>query len=128
MNSKEVGNCGELIAAQKCIQHGYSVSFPYGNSSHYDMLIDNGKKISRIQVKTVTPKKKILLAGLFRSCYSKELGKNNRSKRVRYTEDEIDAFIVVNSETSDCYWIEIDDSRITPSGNIIINIDNDLKF
>lgn len=44
----------ELRCAEKFIELGFSVSFPYGNIDRYDMLVDTGKKIFRVQVKTAS--------------------------------------------------------------------------
>lgn len=42
----------ELRCAEKFIELGFSVSFPYGNADRYDILVDTGNRIFRVQVKT----------------------------------------------------------------------------
>lgn len=42
----------ELRCAERFIELGFSVSFPYGNADRYDMLVDTGNRIFRVQVKT----------------------------------------------------------------------------
>ena len=54
-NEKQIkGITTELICMQKFIELGYIVSVPYGNNSRYDLLVDNGKSIWRIQCKAAS--------------------------------------------------------------------------
>lgn len=49
---QQKGILTELRCAEKFLELGFSVSFPYGNADRYDMLVDTGNHIFRIQVKT----------------------------------------------------------------------------
>lgn len=51
---QQKGILTELRCAQKFLELGFSVSFPYGNADRYDMLVDTGNRIFRIQVKTAS--------------------------------------------------------------------------
>jgi len=51
-DTKRVGDLSELIVALRLAQAGYVVSKPYGENCRYDLLIDDGEIISRVQVKT----------------------------------------------------------------------------
>ena len=42
----------ELQAILFFVDKGFLVSIPYGNAGRYDLLVDNGQKIYRIQCKT----------------------------------------------------------------------------
>jgi hypothetical protein len=46
----------ELDFALACISKGATVSQPFGDNAHYDLLVDDGKKIHRVQVKKSSPK------------------------------------------------------------------------
>ena len=48
---------GELLAAEKLVEHGWSVSFPV-DTSPYDLVAAKGGKIQRIQVKSTIGLKK----------------------------------------------------------------------
>jgi hypothetical protein len=51
-DTKTIGELSELIVALRLAQAGYVVAKPYGENCRYDLLIDDGCKISRVQVKT----------------------------------------------------------------------------
>ena len=51
---QQKGLLTELRCAEKFIELGFSVSFPYGNADRYDMLVDTGSRIFRVQVKTAS--------------------------------------------------------------------------
>lgn len=42
----------ELEFASECIKRGAEVSFPVGGHARYDVLVDNGERIYKVQVKT----------------------------------------------------------------------------
>ena len=52
MKKYELGNSSESIVLSAYIQAGYTVSIPFGSGACYDLLVDNGYKIYKIQVKT----------------------------------------------------------------------------
>jgi hypothetical protein len=52
-NSKQLGELGELLFACNAAVRGLGVSWPHGASERYDCLIDNGRRISRVQIKVV---------------------------------------------------------------------------
>lgn len=54
-NEKQIkGLTTEIICMQKFIELGYIVSIPYGNNSRYDLLVDNGKTIWKVQCKAAS--------------------------------------------------------------------------
>lgn len=52
MTNKMQGNIGETIAMCYYGLLGYSVSKPIFEHSHYDLIVDNGSCLMRVQVKT----------------------------------------------------------------------------
>lgn len=52
LTTKQKGNITELACAVALMQYGYKVSFPYGEDCKYDMILDTGKHLYRIQCKT----------------------------------------------------------------------------
>jgi hypothetical protein len=50
---KRKGELAELAFALKATTPGFSVSKPYGDSDRYDFIVDSGKRIARVQVKSV---------------------------------------------------------------------------
>lgn len=51
-NTKAIGDLSELEVAVALARVGYIVSKPLGDSHRYDLIIDDGQTLSRVQVKT----------------------------------------------------------------------------
>lgn len=50
-HTKTIGDVAELLAAAKYIEKGYVVSRPLTDHARYDLLIDDGNNILKVQVK-----------------------------------------------------------------------------
>ena len=53
-NTKQKGNITEMQCALAFMKMGYKVSFPYGEDCKYDLIVDTGNKLYRIQCKTAS--------------------------------------------------------------------------
>lgn len=53
-HSKLQGECSEAVFVVECLRRGLAVAHPYGDSCRYDLLVDCGGRISRVQVKSVS--------------------------------------------------------------------------
>ncbi|HEV3086627.1 MAG TPA: group I intron-associated PD-(D/E)XK endonuclease [Candidatus Elarobacter sp.] len=51
-NTKLTGDISELRVAAALVEAGYSVSKPLGENQRYDLVIDDGQRLQRVQVKT----------------------------------------------------------------------------
>ncbi|MBV8299489.1 MAG: hypothetical protein JO083_08090 [Candidatus Eremiobacteraeota bacterium] len=51
-NTKLKGDVSELRVAAALIEAGYAVSKPFGENQRYDLVIDDGERLQRVQVKT----------------------------------------------------------------------------
>lgn len=56
MDSNSKGAYAEYMFACECLKHGFYPSFPILDSSVYDLLIDTGSNIIKVQVKYVSSK------------------------------------------------------------------------
>lgn len=75
----------------KCIEAGYIVSKPLFDNARYDFILDTGKHLLRIQVKTSRWKDEEHSSFVF-NCYSQHsYGKGN--KVMKYTKEEVDFFM-----------------------------------
>ena len=83
--TKLAGAAAELLAAVKLLDHGFSVSWPIGDSDCYDLIADSKSRITRIQVKSSSTLQK----GTYHVLFARG------GKKVAYTKDQIDYFIVV---------------------------------
>ena len=48
---KRKGDLAELAVALDLRRRGYGVAFPFGEASAYDLIIERGDKLERVQVK-----------------------------------------------------------------------------
>lgn len=108
LTSKQKGNLTELQCLTSFYENGCHVSIPFGENSRYDMIVDVGGKLIRVQVKTSSLKKTKSRAIEF-SCRSSHV---NRSgvKNVKYTKEEIDYFATYRS--GKCYLIPINECSV----------------
>ena len=81
---------GELLAAEKLVERGWSVSFPV-DTSPYDLVAAKDDKVFRIQVKSTIGLKKY--KG-YKEHYQFQTGRGLHSKR-RYENHEFDYYICV---------------------------------
>ena len=53
LHRKRRGEIAELVFMRKAISLGYGVAKPWGESDHYDFILNRGRNFWRIQVKSV---------------------------------------------------------------------------
>ncbi len=53
-STKKQGDTGMGLAIGWFTSHGYTVSIPLTDSQDYDLIVDNGTGLKRVQVKTTT--------------------------------------------------------------------------
>lgn len=108
-----MGECVEAMVTAEFLRAGFSVLRPAGNSSRYDLAVDTGKEILRIQVKSSHIKDGYIRFKL----YSHPGGYPIH----RYTREEIDLFAVYNFETNKIYILPVGCTltrlRIEPTKN-----------
>jgi hypothetical protein len=46
------GNSSEAIVLTEYVRAGFLVSLPFGNGASYDLVVDNGARLLKVQVKT----------------------------------------------------------------------------
>ena len=123
MTSKEKGN----IALGRCIQYftslGFIVLLPLNDAQDYDIAIDNGKTIDKIQVKYTSQKQKsnYYICKLY-TCGHKDANGKQYEKPINY--NNIDYFWFTNELNED--WL-IPISELLNNRTITLNKDRD-KF
>jgi hypothetical protein len=102
---KTVGERSTLAAILALRTAGYSVLLPFGENTRYDLVIDDGVRLSRVQCKTGR-----LRQGAVRfaacSCYGHHLRPQNAR---RDYHGEVDYFAVHCPDTGAVYLIPIED-------------------
>jgi len=116
--TKARGDQAELAVATDLIRRGYSVSFPYGEDTDYDLVLDRGDRLERIQVKYGES------AGvrLEVRCHSHSLTGGRVIRTKRYTAATIDWLAVYDGSTDRSFYI-----RATELGNGMSTITLRLK-
>jgi len=120
-HSKAIGDRTTLAVMQALQTTGYAVSVPFGENVRYDLVIDDGETLRRVQCKTGR-----LREGAIRfatcSCYGHHL---RPSESRRDYHGQVDCFAVHCPETDGVYLIPIEDLpvrvqaalRVDPSRN-----------
>ncbi|WP_254864855.1 group I intron-associated PD-(D/E)XK endonuclease [Halovivax gelatinilyticus] len=104
MNSKQVGDVTEVRILARLIATGYSVAIPYGDNDPYDLLVDTGSSILKVQCKTGWVEGEVIRF--------KTASKTTCDGQVTMVDygDKIDAFAVYCESENKYYWVPIDDA------------------
>lgn len=89
-NTQYKGQLTEQKCFVKCLEAGYLISKPLFDNARYDFILDVGKKLLRIQVKTSVWNEDHS-AFTFNGYSQHSIGNGN--KRMKYTTQEIDYFM-----------------------------------
>jgi hypothetical protein len=118
---KTIGDRTTLAVLVALREVGYSTLVPFGENTRYDLAIDDGEKLYRVQCKTGRLRNG---AVKFATC-SSYAHHPNPKMITRHYKGEIDLFAVYCPETTDVYLVPIDDVdtnrraslRVLPSRN-----------
>jgi hypothetical protein len=106
---KAIGDRSTLAAMLALSEAGFAISVPFGENTRYDLVVDDGLRLRRVQCKTGR-----LRSGAIRfavcSCYGHHL--NPQTARRDY-HGEIDDFAVYCPETERVYLVPISDLPVT---------------
>ena len=91
LHRKRRGEIAELVFMRKAISLGYGVAKPWGESDHYDFILNRGRNFWRIQVKSVWSQIRYRL---------RASGSNGKT----YTINEID-FLVAYINTEELWYV-----------------------
>ena len=109
-NTQIAGAITEQKCFMKCIEQGYIVSKPLFDNARYDFILDTGKKLLKIQVKTSRWKDDEHSAFVF-NCYSQH-STGNGNKRMRYSNKDIDYFMTTRDDVFYLYPAPDENSTI----------------
>lgn len=104
-NSKDVCDETESKVLGEMVAAGYSVSIPFGDNDRYDLVIDDGCQLHRVQCKTAWANKPETIRFNTHSQTT-----SDGSYHEETYEDDIDAFVVRYPPGEDLYWIDIDEA------------------
>lgn len=131
MNTQIQGAITEQKCFLKCIEYGYQVSKPLFDNARYDFILDTGKKLLKIQIKTSRWMDEEHSSFSFNGYSQHSTGDGN--KRMKYTNKEIDYFMTERDNKFYLYpaqeqgFIE-KRLRISPTSNSNVNWAKDYLF
>ena len=100
MNNRiQRGNVAELLVASEISKLGYVVCFPVSHNSHYDLVVDTGSKMIRVQIKRSY---KVNSHGKNVSCVEGRRFSGGNSSR--YPDNSYDTMIACDVDTNE-FWI-----------------------
>lgn len=108
LSTKQKGNITEMQCAIAFMQYGFKVSFPYGEDCKYDMIIDTGNHLYRIQCKTSTALSNKEDGFKFKT--RSTVITTHGAKASSYSKEDIDAFATMYE--GQCYVVPIQDCGI----------------
>ena len=95
MNNKQKGTLYESMFKTEALKREIAVSAPEGDYLPYDVIVDNGKKLLRIQIKGTGSKQT--------SGYKVKVEKGNSPSRKR-ERDAVDVLAVVVVVNGENFW------------------------
>jgi len=108
--SKELqtGKAGEYLTCADLILKGF-VAFPSEQGLPYDVLLDTGKKLLKVQVKTTATPRMLLQRSKEQKAYIFNVKRCGKGGAARYTAGEIDLFALVCLDVMKVVYILTDD-------------------
>ena len=107
---KTKGDTAEMMVAADLVKRGYRIAFPYGEDSDYDLIVERGDKLERIQVKYTESRNNVIVV----KCKSHSLT-NGEIRRTKYYTAAMIEWLAVYDRTSErCYYVpaaELGDGR-----------------
>ena len=101
------GNSDEMIGVGRCMKAGFPCSRVDVTNAKYDAIVDIGNgKLLRVQIKG-TSGGSVSFTGGGRS--GQQINRAVASRTYKYTEDDIDLILAVDSNNGDCYIIPVED-------------------
>lgn len=100
MSTINVGNVSESLVLAAYIREGFLVSVPFGNGCPYDLIVDTGTRLLKVQVKTGWQSKGCLI---YKG--QRRIKDANRNGMRQYREDEVDFFAIYFPKTGSIYVV-----------------------
>ena len=110
--NKRNGLLAEVLTSAKLIENGFSVSQPLNPASRYDLLVDTGERILKVQVKCVASRRKSHhLKNAFRCKLYTMANRNKDTVNIRkmYDPKDVDMFVIYLKNLDMWYIIPHDD-------------------
>lgn len=100
MSTNDVGNVSESLVLAAYINAGFCVSVPFGNGCSYDLVVDTGSRLYKIQVKTGWRQQ-----GCLNFKGQRRVRESGHSGMRRYKAGEVDFFAVCSPPDGKIYVV-----------------------
>jgi hypothetical protein len=118
---KDIGDRTTLAVMLALQERGYAILVPYGENTRYDLVIDDGQRLARVQCKRGRLRNGVVV---FATCGCYGHHRNPQTARRSYV-GQVDYFAVHCPETAMVYLVPIEDApnatsaflRVAPSKN-----------
>ena len=97
-NELQIGKAGEYLVCADLIMKGF-IAFPSEQGLPYDVIMDNGKRLLRIQVKSTTKPRIIPQRAKKSQAYIFNVKRHGKNNSQRYNDSEVDVFALVCLDT-----------------------------
>lgn len=94
----QIGKAGEYLVCADLIMKGF-IAFPSEQGLPYDVLLDTGEKLLKVQVKTTEKPRKVQQRAKDSLAYVFSIKRAGSNGKTRYEENEIDLFALVCLDT-----------------------------
>lgn len=94
----QIGKAGEYLVCADLILKGF-IAFPSEQGLPYDVLLDTGEKLLKVQVKTTEKPRKVMQRAKDSFAYVFQIKRAGANGKTRYEEKEIDLFALVCLDT-----------------------------
>ena len=103
-DTKTIGDLSEAVAIAALVRAGYFVSIPLGENHRYDLVVEKGNVLSRVQVKTGRLREGAILF----NCYSSH--SHRAGPACRSYAGQVDYFAVSCPQVASVYLVPIEDA------------------
>lgn len=108
----QIGKAGEYLTCADLILKGF-VAFPSEQGLPFDVVLDNGKKLLRVQVKTTEKPRVVPQRRTDSMAYMFSIKRHGKNNSTIYENDEVDIFALVCLDTKNVGYIRNDDMPCT---------------
>src|SRR4051812_45954202 len=98
---KQKGDTAELAVALDIRRRGYPVCFPFGEDCDYDLVVDRGDRLERVQVKYTESDGAVIHV----RCRAISVTNGKVVNTKCYTANEIDWLAIFDATTERCYYV-----------------------
>lgn len=107
-NELQIGKAGEYLVCADLIMKGF-IAFPSEQGLPYDVIMDNGKRLLRIQVKSTAKPRIIPQRAKKSQAYIFNVKRHGKNNSQRYDDSEVDVFALVCLDTRKVGYLRNDD-------------------